>query len=135
MRDLETKSEWCHLLGKAMKGELKDVKLKQLPSVMTTWESFRQRYPNGTVAIMSRTHRDFVKGLHGKSKENIVLALVHGNEAFAWNLDYLQHNPLQELFLGDIPVVVVYDAESATARMFERKLGKRLLNYYWEEKM
>lgn len=55
MRDRETETLWSHLLGEAMEGPLEGTKLEVIPSVMTTWADWKERYPETSILAMSRT--------------------------------------------------------------------------------
>ena len=59
MYDRETDSLWSHLLGEAMKGPLKGSELKQIPSVMTDWKTWRTQHPESTVLWLSRTSHEY----------------------------------------------------------------------------
>ena len=59
MRDLETGSLWSHLMGKAMKGDLKGTELEMLDGTLATWGEWRTQHPKTTVLAMSRTARGF----------------------------------------------------------------------------
>ena len=51
MYDRQTESLWSQLLGEAVEGELKGTKLEYFPSVMTTWDEWKTRFPD-TVALV-----------------------------------------------------------------------------------
>lgn len=120
MYDVETESLWSHLLGKAMAGPLEGTELQTLPGVMTEWSHWRKLHPATTAALLSRTteayHRDFYR-----SPSHFVIGLQRGTHSRAWPLDQLARTPVVNDTLHDLPLVVVYDARTFTARIFSRR--------------
>jgi len=49
MRDIETGSEWKQSTGECLSGALEGTTLEILSGRLTTWESFRETYPDGVV--------------------------------------------------------------------------------------
>ena len=47
MQDLETKSLWSQISGECIQGEMEGTKLKQVPFSHTTFDAFKNKYPNG----------------------------------------------------------------------------------------
>ena len=54
MSDVETNTEWSHLLGRGMAGTHKDKVLTSIVSDMVTWTAWRDQYPETTALDMSR---------------------------------------------------------------------------------
>ena len=76
MGDEQTGSEWSHILGEAMAGELKGKKLTILPSSMTNWETWRTKYPHTSVTMIERSAGEFETAMLGHS-EAFGIGLVH----------------------------------------------------------
>ena len=55
MIDEETETLWNQLLGQAKRGPLEGHTLRQLPRMMTDWQTCRQLHPDTTVMALSRT--------------------------------------------------------------------------------
>ena len=128
MYDLETGSLWSHILGEAMQGPLKGKKLEQVPSVMTDWQTWRKRHPNSTVAVLSRTSRDYRREFY-RQPERFVLGIVVEGRAKAWSFDRLDRTPVVNDSVGNESVVVAYLRASITARMYNRRMGRKVLTF------
>ena len=128
MMDLETKSLWSHLLGRAMDGKLKGTVLEVIPSDMTTWAAWRKSHPQTTVLDMSRTHRAYTKQFYNQP-ERFVIGMVDAGKAYHISLAALMKTPVQPLEIGDQKLVAAFTAESTSARIFSRVVGDRLLTF------
>ncbi len=129
MQDQETKTYWSHILGEAKAGPLKGKRLKQIPSVMTDWEAWSKRHPDATVVVLSRTSNDYTRQFYVQP-QRFVIGIVAKGQANAWGFDLLTKTPVLNEHIGDKPVLVAFDRDSATGRMYERKLGDRVLTFH-----
>lgn len=59
MFDRQTESWWQQALGQAIVGELTGTQLRQMPSVMESWDEFRARHPDGLVMDQPRASRNY----------------------------------------------------------------------------
>jgi hypothetical protein len=128
MKDEETGSLWSHVLGEAKSGSLKGVKLKQVPSVITDWATWRRENPGGTIVLLSRTSHEYTREFYA-NPEQFVLGIVESGEAKSWGLDTLSRSPAVNDRLGKRAVLAAFDKSSLTARLYERKLGDRVLTF------
>lgn len=128
MYDKETNSYWSHILGRAMQGEHQGVVLEQLPCVITDWETWRRDHPQSTVLWMSRTRREYRREFYRKP-EQFVLGIAEGQKAQAWGFDQLQKQPAVNAQWQSRPVLVAFDQQSVTARMYSRKVGEKVLEF------
>ena len=128
MVDQETESLWSHLLGTAMQGPLEGSKLEAIPSTMTDWGSWRERYPSTTVMQMSRTTNEYRRGMHLNEimlpsyplPDALVIGLVGDGKARCWRFDSLRIDlVINDRFAGQ-PVVAVFEPKSGTATVFSR---------------
>ena len=121
MVDQETGSLWSHLLGRAMSGPMEGTNLKTLPGLMTDWKTWRQMHPKTTVVMLSRTsgeyHREFYK-----QPKRFVVGIADGDAARAWPFDQLLEQPVVNDSFEGKPLVVVFDAQSKTAFLFDRRV-------------
>ena len=69
MSDVETKTEWSHLLGRGMKGQLKGKQLKAIVADMVTWSAWREEFPDTTVLDMRNTSRNYTRDFYRNGKE------------------------------------------------------------------
>jgi len=128
MEDMETHSEWSHILGECMKGKFKGAKLTKIPSEMVTWGDWLARHPKTTVLNMRRTSRAY--GAHYyRDRSRFVLGLVIGGTAKAWPFDVLTRERIILDVLSGVPLLITYDNKSTRAtvfsRMFEREIPEK----------
>lgn len=128
MIDQETGSLWSHILGTARQGPLRGKQLEQIPSVMTDWQSWSRAHPDGTVALLSRTSRDYATEFY-RYPAHFVLGITRRGAAKAWSFDSLQRSPAVNDTFQDQPVVVLFDSDSVTARLFSRRVDGRTLTF------
>lgn len=128
MLDLETGSEWSHLLGKAMKGPLAGKSLARLPSVISTWKEWRKAHPKTTVVMLKRTASEFDRSFY-RNKTEFVVGIPGDDQQRAWPFDLLIHSsPVNDKF-GRTPVVVLFDESTNTASVFNRNVGVQTLTF------
>lgn len=133
MIDSETDSLWSHLLGEAMRGELKGAQLELLPSLMTDWGTWRKLHPETTVVMLKPTADRFNRGFYKNSRHQFVLGYVEGEDAVAWSYEALKKQPTVNDKLGDVPLLVVFDSPSSTAFLFDRRLADRTLSFAMQD--
>jgi hypothetical protein len=130
MWDTETGTLWSHLLGVATSGQLKGLRLEQIPSAITDWKSWQKEHPHGSVAVLSRTTTEYVSGFVERADwGQFVLGIADDDRAKAWNYLSFRDNPLFEDEWNGQPVVAVFDRSSMTARLFQRQLGEKILSF------
>lgn len=128
MVDQETDSLWSQLLGEAMRGPLVGATLKTIPSTMTDWGTWKQRYPETTVVVMSRTDISYTRDFQAAA-DNLLIGLAEGDQARAWPAWELRKQPLANDEFAGRSVVVVYDSASGTAILHGRSVDDRLLTF------
>lgn len=132
MVDQETKSYWSHLLGEAMKGPLKGRTLEVIPSVLTDWKVWKQRYPETTVVFMKRSDTRFRDG-YQYVRGDLVLGLQLDGHARCWPLpEVARRHFVADQFRGQ-PLLVTCERDSRTASIFERRVGDQVLEFSWRE--
>lgn len=136
MYDHQTDSLWIHVTGEAFFGPLKGKKLAFIPSTVTTWEKWRERYPH-TLVLPGRRRETFMgvyDGFH--SLRNLGLSVVVRFRAKLYPLETLALHPLlNDVFLGQ-PVLVVYSDRERTATAWSRTVehparGRLDLRFVW----
>lgn len=128
MYDRETGSLWSHILGQAMQGPLTGKELKQVPSVMTDWQSWQKQHPSSTVAALSRTSNEYRREFYRKP-EQFVLGIVDDERTKAWGFDLLRRNPVLNDSIGERPVLIAFGKENVAARMYDRRLNGQVLTF------
>lgn len=128
MQDKETGSLWSHLLGKSMRGKLEGTQLETIPALLTDWQTWLKSHPNTTVLAMSRTTEMFTSKAF-RNFRPFVVGMSRGDQAKAWGWDDLQkHSPVNDTFAGQ-PVVIEFDAESATPYIRDRRVDQQILTF------
>lgn len=120
---METGSEWSHILGEAKAGTYMGTTLEQIPAVMTDWETWSAKHPNGTVAMMSRSAQQFNRGMMGQRKK-FVLGIVWEAKPYAWSFDKLADEPVWQTKVGDTLAVLFFDSKTGTGRLYQRRTDK-----------
>lgn len=133
MIDQETETLWSHILGEARQGPLEGKQLAQIPSVMTDWGTWRREHPESTVVVLERTAGEYTREFYRETPFRFLLGIVHDGEATGWRFDLLLEKPVINDQLEDLPVVVLFDPESFTARLFERTIDEEVLTFRFED--
>ena len=126
MLDLETRSLWSHLLGRAMSGPLEGAELESIPSVMTDWKTWRAEHPDGTVLNLPRTSHEYRREFY-RDRSQFVIGMAEG-PARAWPFDQLTRQPVVNDQFNEVSVLVLFMAESSTALIYDRRVGDRTLS-------
>jgi hypothetical protein len=142
MYDQQTESLWHNLTGEPVVGSLakSGIKLKVLPVVITTWGGWLQGHPDTVVLdINTGFDRDYTPDQpYGAyfakpdtmfpvsprdqrlSPKSYVFALQLNDQPKAYPLDIIGAERLVHDSLGDIPLLIIADAATRTARAYER---------------
>lgn len=128
MGDVETKSEWSHILGAAMHGPMKGTKLKSIPSVIATWKRWKEDHPDTTVSVMKRSDFHFKSSVYDVL-ELYVVGLRLGDTVTAYPLPLLEKQTLINDSVAGEPVVVIFDHEGKGAMIFPRTLENQVLDF------
>jgi hypothetical protein len=126
--DQETGSLWSHQLGQARRGPLRGKRLRRLPAVVTDWETWSGRYPDGTVTLIPYAGTDYRRDFY-RDPERFVLGVEAGDDARAWDLGRLVQTPAINDEWAGRSVVAVLDRPGMTARLYERGLAGRVLTF------
>lgn len=145
MYDHATKSMWSTLTGKPVVGKLvgKNIKLKSLYVVTTTWKEWRSLHPNTQVLSLETGHqRDYDEGaayrnyfatdelmfnvpkrdarLPNKAEVLALRPQEVSDENLAIAADFLAAHPVYHTSMGKLNMVVLTDASGAN-RVYESK--------------
>jgi len=149
MYDHQTDSLWSHLFGSAVTGPLKGEKIKPIESMFTRWETWRRLYPESKVLTTGRRSffgslRDPYESYYRSSDTGIiptrlsdnriypkefVLGLVIRDKAKAYPFSVLSRRPVVNDIFERVPLLVVFDKESATGVTFRRKVKGQTLSF------
>jgi hypothetical protein len=128
LADVETLSEWSHILGRAMYGPLKGKELQVIPSVMVTWKRWRQFRPATTVTTLVRSSEEYTADFY-RQPQRFVLGVKHRGETVAYPLTELMRQTAISDDVGDDPIVAVYDGPGAGATAYRRAVGGQPLEF------
>jgi hypothetical protein len=131
MYDRETHSQWSQFQGEAKAGPLKGKKLRQIPSVLTDWRSWRRLHPEGTVVELPYMLRQFTRYSFPKLGR-LVLGISAGGKARAWGLDELDRTRVREDEWDGKPVLALFDRAGVSARLYQRTLRGRILSFRYD---
>jgi Protein of unknown function (DUF3179) len=149
MYDHQTESLWSHLAGAAVTGPLKGEKLKPLQSMLTRWDTWRKLHPTSKVLSSGResffsSTRDPYESYYRSTDTGIiptrvsdkriypkeyVLGLVLNEKAKAYPFSVLSRQPVVNDTFQTVPLLVAFDAESATGVIFKRSLDGKDLSF------
>lgn len=128
MRDVETRSEWSHLLGRAMAGELKGKTLQPLITDMVTWESWRADYPETTVLDMSTTSQQYNSAFY-HNPAIFVFGFEVDGKPWALQMDKLIERRVHSFQIGGVPLLATFDKRGFAVRLFDARLDDRSLDF------
>ena len=129
MRDLETGSEWSHLLGKAMHGELQGEVLQPVVSEMVTWEAWLDKYPQSTVLNMSRTDHSYTREFYRQAPQRFVLGLRVQGKAYAISMVELQESNLAQFEIEGVPMLAYWDPVGSGIFVYDRRIAGQTLMF------
>ena len=128
MSDVETGTEWSHLLGRAMSGKLKDKVLEPIVSDMVTWSAWRRDHPRTTVLHMSPTVHHYTRDFY-RNPAKFVLGFQAGGKHYALPMNVLVEDPLRTFQVSDQALLATFDKEGAVVRLFDPSVDGRRLDF------
>ena len=131
MYDHQTDSLWLHANALCIKGPSQGKQLKFFPSTLTTWTSWKKRFPE-TGVLGGRRDEGFMgtyTGLDEKEAERFGLGVFFEDRAVLVPFPQLQHSGVLSLELGETPVVLAYAREEGIAQAFVRTVGDEVLEF------
>lgn len=132
MRDVETKTEWSHLLGRGMKGPLEGKTLRPLVSDMVTWESWLQAHPKTTVLDMPSRAHGYNSAFYDMP-DRFVYGFESGGDAWAIPFAEIQTKQVINFTIADESFVATFEEKGAAPRLFSSNLDGRTLRFELSE--
>ncbi|OGO34019.1 MAG: hypothetical protein A2W35_13935 [Chloroflexi bacterium RBG_16_57_11] len=137
--DRQSDSLWSQILGEAIAGSMKGAKMEFVPALHTTWTDWKTRYPN-TLALVkgytqgngvySRYFQSTEAGVLGESvidnrlaTKEFVIGVAHNDHAVAYPFRQLSQEPVVNDRIGEMAVLVVFNAETGAGVVFNRQIG------------
>lgn len=128
MSDVETGTEWSHLLGRGMKGRLEGKELVPIIADMVTWAAWREDYPKTTVLDMRNTSQNYTRDFYHDTSR-FVFGFQAGGKTWALPMAELVKKPVHSFHIGDLSLLAVLDKESALTRLFDARVGDQVLEF------
>ena len=145
MYDHQTDTLWSQFLAEAVQGPLAGTKLEFLASQLTTWGAWKEQHPD-TLALDKGDassldsyrfyYEDSRQGIRGELEydprlpsKDLVLGLGHGAVWKAYPFRYLEESPVLNDEVDGLGVVVTFNAESATALVYDSALDGEGLTF------
>ena len=128
MSDVETKTEWSHLLGRGMKGKLKGKTLEPIVTDMVTWAAWREEFPETTVLDMSNTSRNYTREFY-KDPSRFVFGFQAGGKTWALPMAELMRKPVHSFRIGEAQLLAAFDKQGMSTRLFDASVGDRDLEF------
>ena len=126
--DKGTRSLWVHTTGACVKGSHKGARLRFLAASVVPWETWKAQHP-GTLVLQGKADRQFMGTLNLRFRpQDFGLSVGQGKQPKLYlYADLAKHGVINDVVErpGDdpLPVLLIYDAATRTARAYER--GKR----------
>ena len=149
MYDHQTDSLWSHLAGAAVIGPLKGEKLKPIQSMFTQWSTWKKLHPSSKVLSSNRgafltSARDPYESYYRSADTGIVptrqsdkriypkeyvLGVILNGKAKAYPYSVLSRRSVVNDDFAAVPLLIVFDEETATGMIFTRKLDGKTLSF------
>ncbi len=135
IKDVETRSEWVQLLGKAVGGPFEGKELQQYPAVWVDWKTWRAEHPGTTAVLLARGSRKYsisavrATASRGRALDALQWGLSRGGKARSWPFSRLARRPVVNDSFAGLPLLIVFDPESFNPTGFDRRLGERELTF------
>ena len=128
MVDVETKTEWSHLLGRGMAGELKGAVLEPVVSDMVTWGAWLKANPGTSVLNMKRTTENYSRDFY-RDLERFVFGFEVGGKFWHVTMAQLVEKPVHTFNVGGQHLVLAFDESGMVVRVFEATVDERDLDF------
>jgi hypothetical protein len=145
MCDRQTDSLWSQLLGEAVDGPLTGTKLEFVPSWQTTWSDWKTRHPD-TIALdkgfagrndpYTGYYNSSSSGVLGQSRfddrlyvKEFVIGVEQNGDSVAYPYGLLNDIPVVNDIVGETPVLVVFNPDTGSGWVFERRLNGQILTF------
>ena len=150
MYDHQTNTLWSQLLGQSLRGALQRQRLAVIPSILTTWAEWKTLYPetlvlsaellglyeDGLTDPYAGYYSSGAAGLGGEvahpadvPAKTLVVGVQVGQELQAYPLPALGEAGLVEDELGDVPLLLVYDADLQVVYVYRRDVDGGVLSF------
>lgn len=155
MYDRQTESHWPQILGVAIDGPNKGNVLEEFPVVWTTWGRWKRRHPQTSVlSTETGFFRAYGRDPYGSyarrgtyydsggpffpvmatnnrfMAKQVVIGVKLNGFSLAIPKDAMQAKKVGQTILGGVPIVILYDEDLDTVRVYSRQIGGRTLSFW-----
>lgn len=148
--DRETNTFWSQILGEAVEGELVGATLTPLAAVQTTWSEWKALHPDTkALATYGLGQYDSYEGYYESAsagvlgetyeddrlmKKALIVGAILNEQAVAYPHAVLAQERVVNHEVNGIPLVVVFEPRTGTARLFQRTVttedgGEQILTF------
>ncbi len=136
IKDVETRSGWLQLLGRAIDGPLKGKRLERLPSTGTDWKTWRAGHPGTTAIRLTRGTKKYSPdgpGVAPAKKRTFLDALQWGltgeGRARSWPFSRLVRERVVNDSFDGRPLLLLFEPEWPGPVGFDRRIDGRELTF------
>lgn len=145
MFDRQTNTLWSQLLGEAVEGPLAGASLTPVASLQTTWGQWKELHPEtkalvtdgkGATDPYAEYYNNDFTGASDEThldtrlpRKALVTGAVVAGQAVAYDRTTLRKAQIVNDTVNDVPLLILFDPETATSLVFERRVGERTLTF------
>ncbi len=136
IEDVETRSSWVQILGKAVDGLLRGTTLVRLAVTWTTWKTWKAGHPGSTVVRLTRGTKKYSADQLGSTpskkrtfRELLQWGLAEGEEARSWPFSGLARQVVVNDVFAGRPLLLVFETEWPAPVAFDRNVDDRVLAF------
>jgi hypothetical protein len=128
MSDVETNSQWAHLLGRAMAGPLTGKTLEPIISEMVTWKQWKEKHPDTSVLNLSRTSERYSAEFR-RDPTRFVYGFKVNGKPWALPLDQMVGRTMLDFEVDDQRLLATFDPVGNVTRLFDPVIDDRPLDF------
>jgi hypothetical protein len=128
MSDVETDTEWAHLLGRAMAGKLKGKVLTPLVTDMVTWATWREQFPQTTLLNLPPTSQNYTREFY-RDPNRFVFGFVIGSQAWALPMQKMKQHPVHRFQVEGQSLLATFVDEGAVTHLFDATVDGMPLDF------
>ncbi len=133
MFDTETESEWLHVTGKAVMGELKGKTLPFLPTRLASWKEWKTAHPQTTVysnrRAWSQKHRDRVSFRDTAARRGLGLNVVVGHRSKMYPYTALEPSRVINDVVDERSIAAFFSPQAECGVAWSRRVDDRDLTF------
>lgn len=145
MFDRQTDTLWSQMMGEAVQGSLRGNRLELVASLQTTWKQWKELYSEtkalvtegkGAIDPYAEYYANDFTGASAETyrdtrlpRKALITGIVVAGQAAAYDRTSLRKNHIVNDTINGVPVLVLFDRQTATSLVFNRTEGERTLTF------